>query len=341
MMLPLTLCRTARSVHPEPGLKGVLARTKYLVRAAARPSLTAQWFAILREPHLAPLVQSHPHILSKLQRPYLHRRLTAAGRLAALQSHYRFVSDSLDGPIRREIFIPEGFRLAGLAETGLTLEPYSLRLFYGDQFAKEGELTLGLFADRSVVPLTTLTFCVSNFGSGLAGEIFIGGLQSQGGAGVRERIVELTRLLHGLRPKALLVFAIQRLAQTWGISRLTAVGLDEHIYRHYLKRKQVHADYDAFWSECQGVRLPDGNFQLPPVPQARKIEELARNKRPLYRRRYEMLARLGEEITAAALGVEWPALDPMLPPLEIEDLTLSLPHEDQSLLYETEMFEAL
>jgi uncharacterized protein VirK/YbjX len=126
--------------------------------------------------------------------------------------------------------------------------------------------------------------------------LFIGGLQGAKMENQRELVIRLTRSLRGLRPKALLVFALQQLAQSWGITRIRAVGGREHIYCHYRKRKTFHANYDEFWLECLGQRMPDGNFELPVIAPLRNLAELPRTKRPVYRRRYEMLEEIAKEI---------------------------------------------
>ena len=115
--------------------------------------------------------------------------------------------------------------------------------------------------------------------------------------GKKQLVIDLTRAMHGLRPKALLAFAVQRLAQLWNVPVLQAVGDTEHIYRHFRKRKQFTAKHDDFWLECQGEALPDGNFRLPIVPQVCRLEHLAPSKRAPYRRRYLMLEQLAQEIS--------------------------------------------
>ena len=325
--LSRALWRTARPVHPAPTFSDAFARAKYFIRGAARPGLTAEWFAILGSPGLERLVEWHPHAFSKLQRPYLHRRLDAAGRLAALRSHYRFVAEYLDEQVRAGIFTPQGYLLAALPET--RAGRFALRLFYARAFSKEGDLSLSLVDEERERPMVTLTFCVSDFDAGGPREIFIGGLQGHAEDGLRELLVELTRSMHGLRPKALLVCATQRLAQTWGIPAIKAVSGREHIYRHYLKRRHFDADYDEFWTQSNGQRLADGTFLLPAIPLARNVDELPRNKRGMYRQRYAMLARLGEQIAARAVGWDEPVLEVATLPEEFEGMSVRLHQSDE------------
>lgn len=292
MTLLATLSRTAGHVHPDPGWGDQLARMKYCARALLTPWRTAAWFKRLEAPELADLVRVHPRLYSKLQRPYLHRRVTVSQRLDLLQEHYGFVGDALDGTMRNAVSSAKGLHLADLPASDPAR--YSLRLRYDDQFEKEGELTLALYDAALEESIFTLSFTVTNWRGGAAGtSLFVGGLQGRRGANDRDEIVALTRSLHGLRPKALLIFAVQSLAAAWGISEIRAVGDSEHIYRHFRKRREIRASYDEFWTECQGARNDDGNYTLPSRPVVRPLETLPANKRSLYRKRYAMLETLG------------------------------------------------
>ncbi len=298
-MLLTTLGRTAGRVHPDPTWSDAAARLKYCVRGLLSPGATGTWFRMLGSPALRGIATAHPRLHSKLQRPYLHRRTTIRDRLATLTEHYHFLVDVLRTPERDLVFKPGGLPL-----TELPVEPagrYSLRLVYDDQFEKEGDLMVVLWDQNQGTAIFTLSFTITHWDCPAnSREIFIGGLQGRKGANDREDIVALTRALHGLRPKALLVFAIQRLAQCWGIASLRAVGDDEHIYRHFRKRREINSSYDTFWTESQGRKDPDGNFTLPNHPTVRCIEELAPNKRSMYRKRYALLERLGLEMAGAA-----------------------------------------
>jgi uncharacterized protein VirK/YbjX len=291
----------ARQVHPEPTLAATLSRVKYCVRGLAAPRLTAEWFAFLSLPGLQALAEQYPYIFSKLQRPYLHRRLHARQRLAQLKTHYEFITRNLGTGFLREIITPPGFRLAPLS--ALYPERFSLLLFYTPH-SKEGELSLALQDEATGGLLFTLTFSVIGVESAKPLEFFIGGLQGCKALNQREVVTRLTRSLHGLRPKALLVFALQELARNWNIAKIRAVGSREHIYRLYRKRKTLYSNYDEFWLECQGTRLADGNFEIPVSPKARDVGQLPRNKRPVYRRRYEMLGFLAEAIADRLRSVQ-------------------------------------
>jgi uncharacterized protein VirK/YbjX len=299
--LPVALILSARHVHPEQSLPERLDRLKYIFRGLCAPLQTSGWFRILKTPQLGEMLQRNPHMLSKLQRPYLHVKLSGHDKIAALKFHYDYLLTCMSADMIAAIAEPSGVVVSQLdfAEDG----KFSLRFYYDTRFEKEGELCLGLFDDIASEFLFTITFCIVQ--DKVSGEptLFVGGLQGHKFDNQRERIVTLTRNMHGLRPKALLVFAVQRLAQMWGLKSIIGVGDSQHIYRKFGRRKEFNACYDAFWEECDGVRNFVGNYVIPAEPQTRSISELPSGKRSLYRKRYAMLAEMGLGIQRAVMPV--------------------------------------
>jgi uncharacterized protein VirK/YbjX len=220
------LLATAPLVHRDPTPGGVVKRAKYCLRGLAFAPYTSEWFEFLETPKLTFIVQNHPCLFHKLQRPYLKRTLNTAERLDALKQHYLFVLDQFSQSLTEEVYAPWGKLLLELPIEGIrTLE---LRLV-GTKMQKEGDLTLCLTNKETGIGVATLSFSISKWQK-YNKEIFIGGLQ--GNKATDERtVVTITRALYGLRPKALLFYLVQRLATHWGVDHLRAVSDDLHIYR--------------------------------------------------------------------------------------------------------------
>ncbi|BFT80594.1 hypothetical protein GVv1_13860 [Enterobacter pseudoroggenkampii] len=60
------------------------------------------------------------------------------------------------------------------------------------------------------------------------------------------------------------------------------------------------ADYDSFWISIGGEKQDNGNFMLPLVMPRKPMEEIASKKRSEYRRRYELLDSLIQQVKQAA-----------------------------------------
>lgn len=280
-----------------------MKRAKYCVRGLVFARHTREWFDFLGSPPLAFIVENNPCLFHKLQRPYLNRTFNTLQRLEALKQHYNFVVRHFSPELIAQIFRSEGKVLAELRpETGGLLE---LRLTFG-KMQKEGDLTICLESCEPKKRIATLSFSVSKC-EGNSREIFIGGLQGDKAAN-EQVVVSITRALYGLRPKALLFFVLQQLADCWGICRIQAVSDDLHIYRHFQSRRKVAASYNKFWIECGGLPAYDGTFDLPVVFRPRDISAIRVNKRQLYRRRYVMLEGIRAQIIAGISHNKNPSL---------------------------------
>lgn len=285
-------------VHSGAGLGTGYKRFKYCIRGLATASATADWLRFLDQPALAPVRRHNPNLFHKLQRPYLVRSYHTRRRLETLRHHYEFELNHLPAGLIREIHSLPGRSLAVLPAAGT--EDYELRLGFS-RMDKEGELTVGLQHRDTGANFFVLTFSLAR-GAGGRSEIIIGGLQGNKRTNNRELVVSLTRAWHGLRPKALLLFTVQELAAVWGVDSVRAVGNEMHIYRHWRKQKHVESDYDEWWIEAGGRVAGDGLFDLPARFEPRDIASLKVNKRQMYRRRYQMLESLGEQIKASLGG---------------------------------------
>lgn len=298
MSLVQTLVKTASLVHPRSGLKSMLRRIRYCARGLAFARCSKKWFNLLYQPELAIVARHHPYIYCKLQRPYLNRMLNTRQRLEILEQHYHFVATRLSKFVREGVYAAPGFHLATipLKEVG----NIGVGLNYG-RHEKEGDLLIKLANLDSAETLFEMSFCISRFDAQYS-EAFIGGLQGNRSANDKEFIISITRAMYGLRPKALLVFALQQLADHWGIARIRAVSDDMHIYQHPHKRKVSATNYDAFWLECGGRIGLDGMFDLPVAFVPRKISTIKVNKRQMYRRRHVLLAEIADQISFNLTG---------------------------------------
>jgi len=291
---PVSILQAARTLHPAQARNAWRDRAKFIARATLHLGLTRIWLARLARNPVGALWQARPRLASKLQRPYVHRDWTVAARLAALESHYAAIGTQISGPALEEIY-RRGLTLIRLEATGGG-RALQVRLLYADQFEKEGELTLAVVDDQSGLELATLTFCVVETDGNRS--IWIGGLQANPALQTRFLINEVAKEMHGLRPKALALWCLRQLAQSWGIDRLRAVADAHHIYRHRHKRRAFAACYDEFWAESGGLRQPDG-WELPIDVAERPLEEIKASRRKAHARRYAMLTELAQTLAQA------------------------------------------
>lgn len=290
--------RSHTGMRVEHRFRRLVLRTA--VQALRRSPFVTDWYPSLDDPLMLRILEAHPRICEKVARPYLRCGLSYGERHRALIGHYHWLRTHLSAAALEAVFVGEGLELAHLVLPGAGA--YRLILRYHDQFEMEGDLTLSLMGPDDA-RIYSMTFSMLAAQGGLHAQI--GG--AQGGAGdLAETVRRLTKALHGMRPKALVLFALMRLVAGWGATRLTGVRSANHVYQCQAYRRgrrfRVRADYDALWQEAGGVVASDNPrlFALPLAWPQRALHEIPSHKRGLYRRRYALLSELGAELDRRA-----------------------------------------
>jgi hypothetical protein len=270
-------------------------RTRFFLRALSQPRLTRAWLARLVQTDVAPLWAARPRLAQKLQRPYVCCAWDSPMRLAALLKHYDFLSEVFAPEVRKAIY-EDGVDIVRMTLAG-TGEQWDIRLFYHDRFEREGEMTLAIREAGTGVMLAGLTFCLAQNGDDRVA--IIGGVQASNDPRTRGLIHVATKGLFGMRPKALLLWCLQQLAQPWNLTQIQAVGDSQHVWRHWMKRREIASSYDEFWRESDGRTLPGGgSWELPVKYNSRPRGELKPSRRKTYECRYAMLDALGPKLLA-------------------------------------------
>lgn len=145
----------------------------------------------------------------------------------------------------------------------------------------EGELCIQL-SDAGDHPIYRLILSVIDDRPTIA----IGCIQGPGGQNGKDVVRDLTKNMHGMRPKQLMLSLAYAFAQHFGIQRILAVSNTAHPLRR--ARDRFQADYDAFWLEQKGSDLGDGWFMLPEALGRKSEAEVPSNHRSAFRRREAM-----------------------------------------------------
>jgi len=295
------LCRFSALVERSHGGVSLENRFQRLVlrtavQALRRTTYVTDWYASLDDPLMLRIIEAHPRICEKVARPYLRRGLSYGERHRALIGQYHWLRAHLSESALEAIFVGEGMELAHLAlgEMG----EYRLVLRYYDQFEMEGDLTLILMRSDNL-RIYSMTFSVLEDSGTL--HALIGG--AQGGSGVPAEMVRaLTKSMQGMRPKALVLFVLMRIVESWGATRLSGIRNISHVYQSpsFLRRRRhrVHADYDSLWRDVGGSVAMDNPhlYDLPLSWPIKSPGDIIASKRGMYRRRYAMLDTLASEL---------------------------------------------
>ncbi|MEX9254752.1 VirK/YbjX family protein [Pseudenterobacter timonensis] len=277
-------------------------RRKFMLRSLCMPWSTAQLLEdLIREPRMLALLHAQPGLPCRLHRPWLSVVVTRRQALRALAWHYRTLSQQLPVRLMNGYLSSQGVTLLTL--NGKDEASFTLRLCADPFLDKEGEATLK-FCTAEGITLAELTFTLCPFEG--KPTLFIGGLQGAKAHVPHALIQEATKACHGLFPKRLLLEAAMTLGAFLAVEQIVAVGNATHIYRswRYRKKKEgkMQADYDSFWLSVGGCQAAQGYFRLPLAITRKPMETIASKKRAGYRRRYELLDSLEEQLNRALGG---------------------------------------
>jgi uncharacterized protein VirK/YbjX len=268
---------------------------KYLARALCLPLLHTSYLRFVQgHARLRACCRRDPRLLERHLHRFVNDQWSRRERLRALLAHYRFVLAALPAPLFDAIYVEGGVPLGTLAlkdgrELVLSLRPSIDK-------GCEGELGIHL-EEIGGRTLYRIVCTVIDDGRSLA----IGCLQGPGGDDARELVRDLTKQMHGLRPKQLMLALACAFARHAGIERVLGIANRAHPL-HRRRAGKFQADYDAFWTEQHGVDEAAGGWFVLPAEPARKSEaEVPSHHRAAFRRR-EALRSAAEGVLTAALG---------------------------------------
>jgi uncharacterized protein VirK/YbjX len=263
-------------------IRNIVWRLKFFGVAASRWRFISNFVKAVGNEGLANELNARPDMMGVLLWPYINASWTLEQKLSAIERHYLEVNIgsvfSMQRGESREILDLNSIR------SGLKIV-----LDRAIWFRREGELVLNIFLDADRI--YSLSF---SFGR-IDGEkiAYIGGLQGVVIPNILELYKDLTKELYGIRPRDFIIQVFRLVCLAEGVKYILAVSDKcRHHHASYFgesKGKEVIADYDKFWSEQGGVYRSDGFFYLTPGINFRAIEDIASNKRSLYRKRYAFI----------------------------------------------------
>lgn len=296
-----------------PWYKRGITALKYLLRSLCMPAQHQRFLAtIADDPVMRAYRRRDPRLLERHLHRYLNAHWHRRDRLAYLQQHYRFAKAHLPPGLFELVYVMGHASLGGLtAKDGSLL---TLCLCPPIYKGCEGELCLQL-CDVNEDPLYSIVFSVADE----LPTVMIGCLQGPRGDNAKDVVRELTRLLHGMRPKQLMLSLVYTFARHYGIEWLVAISNDAHPLRR--SGLPLYSDYDAFWEEQRGQRIGGGWYALPASLTHKSEAEVPSNHRAAFRRR-EALRREAEQLLLNALappvpGFQHAANDPPRIPVPV------------------------
>ncbi|QZT37746.1 VirK/YbjX family protein [Halosquirtibacter xylanolyticus] len=263
-----------------------------------KPRFTQWWFNFLTNSELSEVFKHRPLLYMKPYRVYISTKWNRKKALEVILDTYRFLDQY---PLIKKNYLEQ--------ENGITLSNLQLgessaeiRFCYDDQFRKEGDLTLTLYCDDLGGKVISTCFSITKDENDKWGAI-VGCVQGHSTIEDPAAFKKTQKMMHGMRPNSVIMYALQAFISNTNCKSIRCVSDKHHSYKkkHAIHLPYIHTinfDYNQFWKEVGGVKENDWWYQLETTPTPHKdMSEIKSKKRAMYRRRFEMLDTMREDIT--------------------------------------------
>ncbi|MEQ1599223.1 MAG: DUF535 family protein [Methylotenera sp.] len=230
------------------------------------------------------LILERPETLGAIIWPYQCNTWDAKTRLSHIAEHYNAIED-----LKFKIAFPLDGALKLLDLTNV-YKGLHIVLDQPKWFMREGQLVINLFLDKTRILSLAFSFARES-GKVVA---YIGAIQGRNFDWSLDLNRDLTKAMHGMRPRDFLFEQFRTLCRTVGVSKIYAVS---NASRHHLdsyfgkknEKRELALNYDEVWIERGGI-LEDSDFYVFSMNlQKKNIQQIPAKKRSMYRRRYEFL----------------------------------------------------
>ena len=271
-------------------------RIRYLAKGAMLIS-HLQAFMHPREGGLLQrMISQRPEVLGVVVWPYICTSWDAKTRLQRIDEHFRVIESmcsKLDFPINEQLV------LLDLADIVTNLR---IVLDQPKWFMREGLFVLNLFAQETRIYSVAFSFA-SEEGKVVA---YVGALQGVDVEGIMNDYKDMTKTLHGMRPRDFLVELFRIFCRCIGVTKIYAVNDDKRQHRSSYfgteKSEALFLNYNTVWEERGGEQSDENFFELSIRTPMKSLDEVPSKKRAMYRRRYELLQLLEDRMKVTLQG---------------------------------------
>lgn len=274
------------SIFHRPGWRSAVRRIGFMALLLPQLGRVGRWLRCAGNPLLSAEMHSSPFVLRAMHRPYVNKDWNLAQRLEAIEQHYLALLD------RAALLNLAGTQYFDLLRLGPEYQDLRVVVDRPGWMRGEGEVSVSLFHRNNRVYAAMFL---------IAGEppnrrLVIGAFQGWSNAAAKEIYVQLTHALHGLRPRDFLLDLLKMVAESIGCIQIWGVADANHRATHALVRTEKHVSYDEVWREHGGQLNGQGFYVMPAELRLREIGQVPSKKRAQYRRRYELLEELRQQI---------------------------------------------
>lgn len=268
-----------------PLAKQLRERIRYYAYTFIHKKQCDQLIAFLnQETQWQPLFTQDYYRINPLLTTYCDKRFSAQQRFEAITQNLKLAEEKWGLPFCERLLKEQSILLSQLSDD-LSL---NLSLNCIDPF--EGYFAINLRnKNNERIYDASFTFLSPN-------KLLVASIQGPRHGNTQELIKQATKDLHGVRPMFMLMNVFRELAKLWQCALVGIPHKSQGKYR-LSARSKILFNYDEFWQENQGVYHAP-YWQLPLDMERKPLEEIASKKRSMYRKRYEMLDQLADDISS-------------------------------------------
>ncbi len=279
-----------RAMHPGVSKGSINNQCKLMLKTMLNLKDIRNWYNISDNPLLSLALQRFPLTSGAIYWPYMNFEWPFQRRLKAVDQHYRLINGGC------AIIAYATLDEVELAKLDQEYAGLRLLLDKASWFLREGEIVLNLFVKDQRIYSVAFTIGIYENQPVL----FVGAIQGSNVEVAMEMYRDITHALHGMRPRDFLMVALKFLCLEFGISRILAISSEKRQhnspYFGNTQKEKVMVVYNEIWLEHGGISLDNGFYEIPAIVRHKDMSEIPSKKRASYRRRYEMLDQLVQDI---------------------------------------------
>lgn len=249
--------------------------------------------------------EQQSNMFGLIEWPYINNSWGVATRLDVFATHYEILHNNA---LWLKIIDKKNDLL--IVDLSFAIEGVYLLIDQANWFLREGELVLNLFKDD--LRVSSLAFTIGKERNELI--IFIGAIQGiHKGVSSEESLFifkQISKACYGLRPRSILIEVLRMIGSNLGVVKIMGVSDEHRHHRHpYFGKRDVlkyGANYNEIWKEHGGEidysRL--GFYDIPIVPERKKITDIPSRKRALYRHRNELLNAIKDMVESKCTALD-------------------------------------
>ncbi|MGQ0443217.1 MAG: DUF535 family protein [Methylophilaceae bacterium] len=289
------LVTVSRQIYQSSNMRALWCQWLFCLAARKNMPLLIAFSQEINQLGYEHIFKLEPNILGNLIWPYIHKDWNVTQRFASIARHYALLKD-----------MPKFLDVSN----GSSIEIVNLSAFSANTilvldkprwFVREGEIVLNIF--QNDLRVMSVAFTLGYSQNELV--LYIGGIQGIHSGVSSEKSLEiikhLTKDFNGLRPRSFVLVVLRMIATRVGASKILAIDqAHRHHWHPFFKspaKNLGHANYDEIWKDNDGVAGDDGFYQLKTSTAHKDLNEIDSKKRSMYRKRFDMLDQIQQQIS--------------------------------------------